>query len=66
MRNLSLTAELVTDISDSTVSRTAFDLDENVLYASSESYNADGDAEVKIWKLSDTNEVGPSMVGPRP
>ncbi|KAJ7198481.1 pol II transcription elongation factor [Mycena pura] len=64
MRNLSLTAELVTDISDSTVSRTAFDLDENVLYASSESYNADGDAEVKIWKMLDANEVGPSMVVP--
>ncbi|KAJ7252431.1 hypothetical protein B0H12DRAFT_1018110 [Mycena haematopus] len=63
MWNLSLAAELTTGIPDPTVSRTAIDLDENVLYAVSESQNPDGEVEVKIWRISQANEVGKSTVG---
>ncbi|KAJ6593195.1 Elongator complex protein 1 [Mycena capillaripes] len=62
MRNLSLAAEFITDIPDSTVSRTAIDLDENVLYAASESQNIDGEVEVKIWRIMQANEVGTSTL----
>ncbi|KAF7362473.1 polymerase II transcription elongation factor [Mycena venus] len=60
MRNLSLVSELITGIPDLTVSRTAIDLDENVLYAASESQNSDGEVEVKIWRISQADEVGTS------
>ncbi|KAJ7935380.1 pol II transcription elongation factor [Mycena leptocephala] len=62
MRNLSLATELITDIPDPIVSRTAIDLDENVLYATSESQNIDGEVEVKIWRIMQANEVGTSTV----
>ncbi|KAJ6488261.1 pol II transcription elongation factor [Mycena vitilis] len=64
MRNLSLAAELITHITDLSVSRTAIDLDENVLYATSESQNADGEVEIKIWRIAQANEVGTSTVNP--
>ncbi|KAJ7133724.1 pol II transcription elongation factor [Mycena crocata] len=64
MRNLSLSAELITEIPDLNVSRTAIDLDENVLYAASESQNADGEVEVKIWRVLATDSAGPSTVAP--
>ncbi|KAJ7478610.1 pol II transcription elongation factor [Mycena galericulata] len=64
MRNLSLTAELITDLPDLTISRTAIDLDENVLYATSERRNSDGEVEVKIWKIVQADEVGTSTVAP--
>ncbi|KAJ6497417.1 pol II transcription elongation factor [Mycena sanguinolenta] len=64
MWNLSLAAELINGIPDSTVSRTAIDLDENVLYAASESRNPDGEVEVKIWRVLHENEVGLSMGHP--
>jgi elongator complex protein 1 len=66
MRNLSLATELITDIPDPIVSRTAIDLDENVLYATSESQNIDGEVEVKIWRIMQANEVGASTVGIQP
>ncbi|KAJ7744686.1 pol II transcription elongation factor [Mycena metata] len=64
MRNLSLAAELITDIPDLSVSRTAIDLDENVLYAASENQNTDGEVEVKIWRIMQADNVGTSMVDP--
>ncbi|KAJ7750119.1 pol II transcription elongation factor [Mycena maculata] len=64
MRNLSLTAEVITDLPDPNVSRTAIDLDENVLYATSERENSDGEVEVKIWKIAQADEVGTSTVDP--
>ncbi|KAJ6534029.1 pol II transcription elongation factor [Mycena vulgaris] len=64
MRNLSLAAELITALPDFSVSRTAIDLDENVLYAASESLNRDGDVEVKIWRILQANTVGTSTVDP--
>ncbi|KAJ7496599.1 pol II transcription elongation factor [Mycena latifolia] len=64
MRNLSLAGELITVLPDLLVSRTAIDLDENVLYAASESQNRDGEVEVKIWKILPTDEVGTSTVDP--
>ena len=63
MRNLSLAAELITALPDLSVSRTAIDLDENVLYAASESQNNDGEVEVKIWRIPQADEVGTSTVG---
>ncbi|KAJ7125399.1 IKI3 family-domain-containing protein [Mycena epipterygia] len=64
MRNLSLAAELITELPDLTVSRTTIDLDENVLYAVSENRNMDGEVEVKIWRILPADEVGSSMVNP--
>ncbi|KAF7350896.1 polymerase II transcription elongation factor [Mycena sanguinolenta] len=61
MWNISLAAELRTDIPDLIVSRTAIDLDENVLYAASESQNSDGEVEVKIWRILHGNEGDPPM-----
>lgn len=63
MRNLSLAAELITELPDLTVSRTTIDLDENVLYAVSENHNIDGEVEVKIWRILQVDEVGSSTVG---
>ncbi|KAK7057777.1 polymerase II transcription elongation factor [Favolaschia claudopus] len=57
MRNLSLTAELITPIPDTCVSRTAIDLDEDALYATSESTTSD-DIEVKIWRIAPASEFG--------
>ncbi|KAJ7630747.1 pol II transcription elongation factor [Roridomyces roridus] len=51
MRNLCLAAELKTELPGTTLSRTAFDLDENVLYAVSERQNSDEQVEVEIWKI---------------
>jgi elongator complex protein 1 len=64
MWNLSLATELITGIPDLSVSGTAIDLDENVLYAASESQNSDGEVEVKIWSIPQANEAGTSTVGP--
>lgn len=64
MWNLSLATELITGIPDLSVSRTAIDLDENVLYAASESQNSDGEVEVKIWSIPQANEASTSTVGP--
>ncbi|KAJ7099343.1 pol II transcription elongation factor [Mycena belliarum] len=64
MRNLSLAAELITVLPDISLSRTAIDLDENVLYALSEGQNQDGDVDVKVWRILQTNEVGTSKADP--
>ncbi|KAJ7799963.1 pol II transcription elongation factor [Mycena olivaceomarginata] len=64
MWNLSLATELITGIPDLSVSRTAIDLDENVLYAASESQNSDGEVEVKIWSIPQANEAGTSTGNP--
>ncbi|KAJ7672113.1 IKI3 family-domain-containing protein [Mycena rosella] len=62
MRNLSLASELITALPDLSVSRTAIDLDENVLYAAAESLNQDGEVEVKIWRVRQANEVDPPTI----
>ncbi|KAJ7188994.1 pol II transcription elongation factor [Mycena filopes] len=64
MRNLALATEVVTDIPDLSLSRTAIDLDDNVLYAVSENQNINGEVEVKIWKISQADDVGTSTVNP--
>lgn len=53
MRNLSLIATEHDSFSyaNAHLTATAFDLDENVLYAASERKNQDGEVEVELWKV---------------
>lgn len=51
MRNLSLYALSVTKLTNGKLSATAVDIDENVLYAATESKNPGGDVDVELWKL---------------
>lgn len=53
MRNLSLIATEYESLShaNANLTATAFDLDENVLYAASERKNLDGEVEVELWKV---------------
>lgn len=53
MRNLSLVATEHDSLSyaNAHLTATAFDLDENVLYAASERKNLDGEVEVELWKV---------------
>lgn len=56
MRNLTLAASTLTVLQTANVSATTIDLDENVIYATSERQNLDGEVEVEIWKV-DNDEV---------
>lgn len=56
MRNLTLAASTLTVLQNANVSATTIDLDENVIYATSERQNLDGEVEVEIWKV-DNDEV---------
>ncbi|KAJ2931513.1 hypothetical protein H1R20_g5611, partial [Candolleomyces eurysporus] len=53
MRNLSLIATEYESLGheNANLTATAFDLDENVLYAASERKNLDGEVEVELWKV---------------
>ncbi|KAJ7072902.1 pol II transcription elongation factor [Mycena amicta] len=62
MRNLSLASELISTLPDSTLARTALDLDENVLYAVSESRTSDAQVEIKIWKIPEAGPSTPQML----
>jgi len=57
MRNLSLIATEYNSFgyANATVTATAFDIDENVLYAASERKNGDGEVEVELWKVPQTS-----------
>ena len=61
MRNLSLCALSVTRLENAKLSATAVDIDENILYAASESKNPDGDVDIEIWRFpllqTDTDET---------
>lgn len=56
MRNLTLAASTLTVLQNANVSATTIDLDENVIYVTSERQNLDGEVEVEIWKV-DNDEV---------
>jgi len=56
MRNLTLSATTFTEFKNANVSATAIDVDENVIYATSEKLTPDGELEVEIWKI-DKNGV---------
>lgn len=64
MRNLSLYALSVTRFANGNLSATAIDIDENVLYAASESKNPGGDVDVELWKfpMSRKDEVDVSRI----
>ncbi|KAF7294045.1 polymerase II transcription elongation factor [Mycena kentingensis (nom. inval.)] len=63
MRNLSLTSELLVALPDSTISRTALDLDENVLYAVSEGVSEpSGQTDIKIWKIPNAGPSTPELL----
>ncbi|PFH52192.1 hypothetical protein AMATHDRAFT_74468 [Amanita thiersii Skay4041] len=51
MRNLSLYALSFKTLRNAKISATALDVDDNVLYAASESKNPDSDVDVELWKL---------------
>ncbi|KAF8963616.1 IKI3 family-domain-containing protein [Flammula alnicola] len=51
MRNLTLISSWDSHIPSSNITATTFDLDENVIYASSEVHNLDGEVEVELWKI---------------
>ncbi|KIL68708.1 hypothetical protein M378DRAFT_8174 [Amanita muscaria Koide BX008] len=52
MRNLTLCAVSAVQFENASISATAIDVDENVLYAASESKNPDGDVDIELWKVS--------------
>lgn len=54
MRNLTLTATTTTAFHNANISATTIDLDEGVIYAASERQSPDGEVEVEIWKMPQT------------
>ncbi|RDB24885.1 Elongator complex protein 1 [Hypsizygus marmoreus] len=62
MRNLVLSATTITSFDNLNISATAIDLDEDVIYATSERLNPDGDVEVEVWKVED-GETSPNLFG---
>ncbi|KAF9463531.1 pol II transcription elongation factor [Collybia nuda] len=61
MRNLTLAASTLTVIQNANVTATTIDLDENVIYATSERQNLDGEVEVEIWKVDSDETSRPSL-----
>lgn len=65
MRNLSLLASRTTGVisdidlaNEKTVTATAIDLDQNVLYAASERVGTEGEVDIELWRVdSQTNTV---------
>ncbi|KAG5640485.1 hypothetical protein DXG03_008338, partial [Asterophora parasitica] len=53
MRNLSLYATSSTDLQNANVTATAIDVDENVIYTTSERQDPDGNVDVEVWKVED-------------
>lgn len=51
MRNLTFISSWDSQIPSANVTATTFDLDENVIYAASEARNLDGEVEVELWKI---------------
>lgn len=51
MRNLTLSAVTLTEFQNANISTTAIDVDENVIYTTSEKLSQDGEVEVEIWKI---------------
>lgn len=68
MRNLTLISSWETQIPTAKVTATAFDLDENAIYAASEARNADGEVDVALWKIDQSEGFGkpPVRVPPDP
>ncbi|KAF8911562.1 IkappaB kinase complex IKAP component [Gymnopilus junonius] len=64
MRNLTLISSWASHISPANVSATTFDLDENVLYVSSECYNLDGEVEVELWKIDQSEGLNKPPADP--
>lgn len=51
MRNLSLISSWASHIASANITATTFDLDENIIYVSSERDALDGEIEVELWKI---------------
>ncbi|KAF8058697.1 pol II transcription elongation factor [Lyophyllum atratum] len=60
MRNLTLFSINATDFPNANITATAVDLDENVIYATSERCDPDGNVDVEVWKVGE-NEKEPSV-----
>ncbi|KAG5650449.1 hypothetical protein H0H81_012203 [Sphagnurus paluster] len=60
MRNLTLFSTSATDFENANITATAVDVDENVIYATSERLDPDGNLDVEIWNLeSEETPVAP-------
>ncbi|KAJ3495435.1 hypothetical protein NLJ89_g10624 [Agrocybe chaxingu] len=51
MRNLTLIASWEVHIPPGNITATTYDLDENIIYVSTESSNPDGEVEVELWRI---------------
>lgn len=51
MRNLTLSAVSLSEFHHANLSATTIDVDENVIYATSEKVSPDGELEVEIWRI---------------
>ena len=51
MRNLTLSSTTLTSLQNVDITTTTIDLDEGVIYATSEKFHLAGDVDVEIWKV---------------
>lgn len=64
MRNLALISSWDSPIPRASITATTFDLDENVIYVSSERNNLDGEVEIDLWKIDQSQgmDKGPVCI----
>jgi elongator complex protein 1 len=62
MRNLTLISSWDSHIPRSNITAIAFDLDENVIYVSSEHNNLDGEVEIDLWKIDQSQGMNKAPV----
>jgi len=63
MRNLTLISSWSSHLQSANITATTFDLDENVIYVSSERDNLDGEVEVELWKIDQSEGFNKRPVG---
>ena len=62
MRNLTLISSWDSPIPRSNITEIAFDLDENVIYVSSEHNDLDGGVEIDLWKIDQSQGMNKTPV----
>ena len=64
MRNLALISSWDSPIPRANITATTFDLDENVIYVSSERHTLDGEVEIDLWKIDQSQgmDKGPVCI----
>jgi elongator complex protein 1 len=58
MRNLALVAITTVTLENLNLSTTALDLDDNLIYATSERQNLDGEVDIELWNIGRFDTVG--------